>query len=281
MKDSKILGKETKDEKNRRLVKELYEKYPYPNRGFKTRKEAISYVEWVSKIFNKKTDFWKNKNVLELGCGSGELAVGLSLVGAKVKAIDLSSSSIKKAQELSKKLNTQNVEFFQEDIFLLDNKKNEEQEKSKEFERNEEYDVVIALGSLHHTVNAKKAFLIGVKKLKKEGLIIIGLYNKYSRFRHRVKRVILRVLCGENIEKRISTGEKLFGGNKSKSWLADKYGQVHESYHSINEIKKWFSEQNIEFISSKPKCDTPILDEIFWLLTKKNAFFVMVGKKTK
>ena len=41
------------------------------------------------------------------------------------------------------------------------------------------FDVVIALGSLHHTTN-KKGFEIGCKNLSKEGVIFVGLYNKYS-----------------------------------------------------------------------------------------------------
>ena len=42
---------------------------------------------------------------------------------------------------------------------------------------------------------------------------------------------------------------------------------------------KWFNEENIEFVASKPKFATPIIDELKWLLKKQNAFFVMVGKK--
>jgi len=252
-----------KDKNNEKLVKLLYEQYPYPSRKDPTEKKVKQFVKWVSTIFNKDFDFWNSKTVLELGCGTGELANGLALCGANVHAIDFSSSSIKKAKELSKKLNTK-IKFEEQNIL--------------NFNSSQKFDVVIALGSLHHTINAKKGFENGAHCLKKNGIIIVGLYNKYSRFRQRIRRAILWILCGKDIEKRIDIGKKLFGSMESREQEADKYGQVWESYHSVKEVLRWFSENNIEFISSKPKFKKPIIDEIKWLFGKKGAFFVMVGK---
>jgi 2-polyprenyl-3-methyl-5-hydroxy-6-metoxy-1,4-benzoquinol methylase len=256
-----------KEKNNEELVKELYETYPYPNRKLKSEKELMNYVKWVSEIFGEKKVFWKGKRVLELGCGTGELANALGLCGAKVTAIDFSSKSIKIAKEMKKKFKNKNVDFFEKNILDLNLKK--------------KFDVVIALGSLHHTINARKSFRVATKHCKEKGLVIIGLYNKFSRFRHRLKRIVLFFIAGNNIEKRIFWGKKLFGGNNAKSWLADKYGQVHESYHSINEIMKWFDEEGFAFISSKPSFSIPIIDEISWFLNKKAAFFVMIGAKVK
>ncbi|MDD3083451.1 MAG: class I SAM-dependent methyltransferase [Candidatus ainarchaeum sp.] len=252
------------NEKKEKLVQKLYEKYPYPNRGKKNREELLKYGKWVSNIFGEKTDFWSGKKVLELGCGTGELANSLAIFGAKIKAIDFSENSIREAKKLSKKIGNQETVFLKKNILEI------------EFE--EKFDVVIALGSLHHTINARKGFDIAYKHCKKNGLIIIGLYNKYSRFRHRVKRVILFLFAGNDFEKRISLGKKIFGG-KNIYWCADKYGQVHESYHSVSEVLKWFKKNKIEFVASKPKFVSPIIDELKWLLRKENAFFVMIGRK--
>jgi 2-polyprenyl-3-methyl-5-hydroxy-6-metoxy-1,4-benzoquinol methylase len=255
-----------KKEKKQELVKQLYEKYPYPNKGINEEKKILKYCDWVSKIFGQDSNFWVNKTILELGCGTGELANSLAKKGAKITAIDFSENSIKKAKNLSNELKNQNKITFLEKNIL-------------EFKLEKKFDVVIALGSLHHTINAKKGFDIACDNCKKNGLIIIGLYNKYSRFRHRIKRLILKVLCGNNFEKRIIVGKKLFNSNNNIYWCADKFGQIHESYHSINEVLKWFKEKNIIFVASKPKFKTPIIDEIKWLLKKENAFFVMVGRK--
>jgi 2-polyprenyl-3-methyl-5-hydroxy-6-metoxy-1,4-benzoquinol methylase len=255
-----------KNKEKEALVKKLYEKYPYPSRPRKTKKELCNYSNWILKILDKEQEFWKGKEILELGCGTGELANALVLCGARVNAIDFSNSSITKAKTLKQKLKLgKELKFEEKNILSFVSKKR--------------FDVVIALGSLHHTVDARKGFLVAAGQCKTGGLVIVGLYNKYSRFRHRLKRFVLYLLGGKNIEKRISLGKKLFGGNYSKAWLGDKYGQVHESYHSVNEILKWFNEEGIEFVTSKPKFELPIVDELKWLIRKENAFFVMVGKK--
>lgn len=255
--------------KKENLVKELYEKYPYPSRIDSTEEKLKSFSLWAAKIIKEDNSFWKGKEVLEMGCGTGELSVGLALCGAKVTAIDFSSSSIKKATQLAEKRCPKNKPvYFLKNILEL---------KENEFEK--KFDIVIALGSLHHTIDAKKGFVIGCKQLKQKGIIIIGLYNKYSRARHRAKRIIVRLIAGNDIEKRIKVGEFFFNKKTPKERIADKFGQVHESYHSISEIQKWFKEQKLEFIGSKPEYKTPRIDEVKWLIERKNAFFVMSGKK--
>lgn len=256
--------------KKEKLVKELYEKYPYPSRKIISKDELKYFAKWATSALKKDDSFWKGKTVLELGCGTGELASAIALSGGKVMAIDFSKSSINHAKKLSKKLGTnKKINFIEKNMLSI-----------KEGEFGEKFDVVIALGSIHHTINPRKAFKIACENTKKGGIIIVGLYNKYSRFRHRMKRVVLRVICGDNIEKRIVFGEKLFGANGEKIHSADKYGQAHESYHSINEVLKWFNEKGISFLGSKPEFETPIIDELKWLMEKRNAFFVMSGKKT-
>ena len=181
-----------KENEKRSLVKELYEKYPYPSRETITKEGAVYFAEWVAKIIKENKFFWKGKKLLELGCGTGELACGLALLGANVIGIDFSENSIKKAKENAKKLDcTEKTHFIIKDIL--------------EIKENElgEFDAVIALGSLHHTINAKKGFEIAIEHTKENGIVIIGLYNKYSRAKLRAKRALIKFFAGNNIEKRI------------------------------------------------------------------------------
>jgi 2-polyprenyl-3-methyl-5-hydroxy-6-metoxy-1,4-benzoquinol methylase len=265
-KNKKLKKQELNKKNNEKLVNLLYEKYPYPNRNIKSIKELKKYSYWITKLLGEKNNFWKRKKVLELGCGTGQFTNSIALHGAQITGIDFSEASLKIAKETSNKFNTK-AKFKRKNILEYNIKKNKN-------------DIIIALGSLHHTIDAKKGFIIASKNLKKNGIIIIGLYNKYGRFRHQIKRLILKIFCGNDIEKRISFGEKYFKGNKNKAWLADKYGQVHESYHSVNEILDWFKEENIRYITSSPKINMPFFDEIKWFFKKKGAFFVMIGKKT-
>ncbi len=259
-----------KNNEKESLVKELYEKYPYPSRDDPSEEDVKYFAKWVVKIFGENISFWKGKTVLELGCGTGELGCGLALCGANVIGVDFSSTSIYHANDLAKKLGIiSKTKFIEKNLLKI---------TPTDF-NGDKFDVCIALGSLHHTIAPRKGFEILSSRAKPNGLVIVGLYNKYSRARQRVRRIILRAFCGNDIEKRIEFGEKYFGTNGNKSWAADKYGQVHESYHSINELLKWFNEEGLNFVSSKPKFKLPIVDEIKWMIEKKEAFFVMVGKK--
>ncbi|MCX6801193.1 MAG: methyltransferase domain-containing protein [Candidatus Diapherotrites archaeon] len=248
------------------LVRELYEKWPYPSREIGSGEMLSKYHKWVSKIFTTEKNFWKEKKVFDVGCGTGELANSIALQDAKVLGIDFSGASIGRAKKLEKTVKS-GAKFEEKNVF--------------EFKSKKKFDVVIALGSLHHTIDAKRAFKICAENLKDGGIIIVGLYNKYSRLRLRMKRTFIGFFCGNNIGKRVEFGKKYFGGPENETWIADKYGQVHESYHSVGEVLEWFRENGIEFVNSKPKFKKPLIDEIKWLFKKENAFFVMVGKKNE
>ncbi len=42
---------------------------------------------------------------------------------------------------------------------------------------------------------------------------------------------------------------------KKKAWIRDQYLHPVESLHTIDEVLKWFEENNIEFINSIPSSD--------------------------
>lgn len=224
-------------------VRSLYEKYPYPSRNVTRKKGMETYANWVKNAIGlKNLDYFKGKYILEAGCGTGELGASLALCGANVVGLDISMNSLKKAQELKKKFDIKNWHLMQSDVL--------NPALSKEGAK---FDIVISYGVLHHTANPKKGFEHLVKLVKDKGMISIGLYNRIGRARHRIKRKIVNILAGENFEKRMQLARKLFFLGKMPKqgiiWLADKYAHPHESYHSVREVKGWFSNNKIKFIS--------------------------------
>ena len=102
---------------------------------------------------------WKNKQVLDVGCGTGLFAYNVSKEGAKhVHGIDFSKEAIDIAKKTHKNYNLQYDVLDALDI------------KSK-------YDVIISLGTLEHMDNPLAMLKILKKHLKKNGKIIITSPN--------------------------------------------------------------------------------------------------------
>ena len=119
-----------------------------------------AYNRWVAKKIGKR------KNILDVGCGDGTLALYLRTSDNEVLGIDISDSSIQKA---NKKNTYDNVDFVQTTFenFLADNKN---------------FDAVVFVASIHH-MDMADAVDKAKKLLKKNGvLIIVGLAKPSSLF---------------------------------------------------------------------------------------------------
>ena len=225
----------------------FYNEAPFPNYENKDDKSSINQKgdnNYLAKQFKNFIGF--NKDILEVGCGTGQLSLYFSIGNNnRVYALDPTLASINLGKEFAKKNKIENIKFVNADIF--DDVFNEET-----------FDFIWTNGVLHHTKNPKLAFDIISKYLKKNGYILVGLYNKYGRARTLLRRILYK-LFGKSIVMLLDpTLRKIKKGNDDqiKSWIRDQYEHPVESLHSIDEVLKWFDENNIEFINSIPQCDT-------------------------
>jgi ubiquinone/menaquinone biosynthesis C-methylase UbiE len=112
------------------------------------------------KSFNN--NFFKNKNIIDVGCGGGRYSNALRLLKAKsVVGVDYSNDGISTAK---KNYKYKNITFKKRDVLNLKFKKNT-------------FDIVFCNGVLHHTSDFKK----GIKELyricKPGGYIYLYLYG--------------------------------------------------------------------------------------------------------
>ena len=125
-------------------------------------------------------------NILEAGCGTGQLSIALSRYGRKIHSIDLSKGSLIEAKNFCEKNSIKNVNLYRMNIFNLYFPKNY-------------FDVIISNGVLHHTHNPKLAFNKLLECLKPNGKIIIGLYHKHGRIIQNIRQFLIR-LFGEKLK---------------------------------------------------------------------------------
>ncbi|MFN3909778.1 MAG: class I SAM-dependent methyltransferase [Candidatus Anstonellaceae archaeon] len=265
-----------RNEKLFQEIKNFYNTYPYPNQK----------IVLKSDLFHPKHDFIMRKilnaanlkkanlsglSVLDAGCGTGEKSLYLAFFKANVDAFDFSASSIKIARKNAQKLKAK-VNYFVSSF--------------ESFRTKKKYHLILCIGSLHHSLDAKGNFLKLSSFLKRDGIIVLGLYNSPGRFFLSLQRFLLKFF--------FKTPQKIvnflvhFFRPKTKTalvLLADKYATPFESYHSIEEILEWFKEADLKPIKVYPQIDFNNkillkLVQIYWLFSSKSFFFIS-GKKTK
>jgi len=208
----------------------------------------------------------------------------------KVFALDPTFESIKLGLDFSQKNNINNILFVNADIF-------------DDVFKHEVFDFIWTNGVLHHTKNPCLAFQIISKYLKKEGYILVGLYNKYGRLRTVFRRFLYKIF-GNFIVKILDPSIRRFKkGNdlQINSWIRDQYEHPKESLHTLDEVLIWFEKNDIEFINSIPSCSlensnnqelfkktskgsslTRFFSQFFMLfnnLGSDGGLFIVIGKK--
>ena len=241
-------------------VTEFYKITPFPN--YKDNDDKQSILEKGNK--NLLAQKFKNfigfkKKVLEVGCGTGQLSIYFSLgTNNKIVGFDPTIQSLNLAKNFATKNEILNIEFVNADIFddvLVDNY----------------FDFVWCNGVLHHTKDPYKAFQIVARSLKNEGYILVGLYNKFGRFRTILRKYLSKIFGLRFLEFFDPTLKNLkISDEERKSWIKDQYFHPIESLHTLDEVLEWFDNNDIEYINSIPSCDFE-LSQDYSNLFKKNS----------
>ncbi len=239
-----ILSFEISDEKTKKVA-EFYNAKPFPSYKDDDNKYTIldkGDKNFLANQFKKFIGY--KKNVLEVGCGTGQLSNYFAIgTNNNIVGLDPTKASLNLAKEFADKNKILNIQFVNADIFddiLID----------------DFFDFIWTNGVLHHTKDPYGAFKILIKSLKKEGYVLVGLYNKLGRFRTIFRRYIFKIFGRKIIEKIDPTLRNLkLDENEKVAWIRDQYIHPLESLHTIDEVLKWFKIHNIEFISSVPSSD--------------------------
>lgn len=270
-----------------KTVKKFYQDYPFPNYEGKENKSKLKTLT-KNNLFVQDLlrEIGFGKKIIEIGSGTSQLSnLIASNSNSLVVAFDATYESLLLGKKFAQKNNISNCYFVCADISNINNI----------FYHNS-FDYVICSGVLHHTKNPKENFFKIEKLLKDDGLILIGLYNKFGRLYSKFLKLIYFIF-GQNIlylfdpilkNLKISKNQKI-------SWIRDQYRHPIESSHTIDEVINWFKQANInplELIPNLKECGSEIFKKhflihriviqftmIFTQFGKDGGLFIMKGRK--
>lgn len=134
-------------------------------RKFKVEPHILRHAEF---------DLWKNKFVLDLGCGIGTQSLAFARRGAAVVGVDISRESIEVAKRRTKAEDLAYLAHFVVDdienlrrLPILSN-------------HNNAYDLVYSFGVIHHTPHPERAVTEAFRVLKPGGELRLMVYNRLS-----------------------------------------------------------------------------------------------------
>jgi len=271
-----------------RRVKAFYEQTPFPNYdecdSIRTLVEKARRGKYA-RALDEAIPY--NSQVLEVGCGTGQLSNFLGTSCRRVIGTDLSLNSLRLAECFRRDHGLSRVRFVQANLFQTP------------FDT-EQFDVVLCNGVLHHTSNPRRGFKTLVSLLRPGGYIVVGLYNRYGRLMTDVRRQVFRATRGAGQWLDPYLRSVTMSDSKRVAWFVDQYRHPHESTHTIGEVLHWFAEAGLEFVRSVPSVNgaaddgaslfTPSDRGSAWdhfqsqarhIVTgsREGGFFIMVGRR--
>jgi SAM-dependent methyltransferase len=276
----------------------FYEKNPFPGfdlSKYRTKDDLARQASWWAHKLDAEIPF--DADVIDVGCGTGQLACFLGLKGRRVTGVDYSQHSLALAESLRDRFHLANVRFQRENILELR-------------VPDESFDYVFCNGVLHHTSDPHGGFQHLVRIARGGAFIVVGLYNSYGRLMLHVRRRLMRLwMKFDHAAKDRALKKQLVrledDAERRRTWWADQYEHPHESTHTIDEVLGWFARHRVSYVSSFPKAEllsAPEVDKIFkprraprvfnnaaahvlvqlgWIVTQNagGGYFVMVGQK--
>jgi ubiquinone/menaquinone biosynthesis C-methylase UbiE len=171
---------ESSEKDIKRKTGDVYQNF-WPHLKDKTKEKNFIVERFKNFKSININNFFRNKTVIDVGCGSGRYTYGISLLGAKqVFGIDFNKAGIKLAKKFFKR---KNIIFKQNDVLNI---------KFKD----STFDVVFCNGVLQHTTDIDKGIQELFRICKPGGFIYLFVYGDggiYFRARAIMNKIMKKI----------------------------------------------------------------------------------------
>ena len=213
--------------------------------AYENKSEFQELIDFRMKRFqiNNIIKLYRNKKIIEFGCGNGSISMGCIQTGAKSSyATDIGKNNIKFAKNYSKKLGlSKKITFQEKDILKLNNGKNN-------------YDFLICSAVLHHLKNFKD-FNKAIKKIstfaKDKAFFFIYIAGKGG------MRDSIQKRCVENFQ------------NVDEVYIRKILSNLNFTRAKITHLVDWFKADYLECTESKLR--KILLKNKFYIVKRLNG----------
>ena len=187
---------------------------------------------------------FKNSELLDLGCGSGQNSIFYDWYGANCTLVEFDKKSFLNTKKLFKQFSQNKTTFINNDLFKFNTKK--------------KFDFVISNGVAHHTHDIRKNINHAAKFLKKDGILILGIGETNGFFQRHLQRHILfnvakdhndiikisKLLFKENLLR-----AKKYGGRSEDEIIYDTYLNPKIQTLSFDQVQNIFNRNKLSLYS--------------------------------
>ena len=187
--------------------------------------------------------------VLEVGCGTGQMSLYLATADRLVVGADFQRASLALGRAAAERFAVEGVAFVETDL-------------RRPGLRAGAFDVVLALGCLHHTPDPRKSFAAIARLVRPGGVVVITLYHSLARLPHRLRRGVARLFKYKLVPFDPILRDRAAEPARRDAWLRDQYLHPEEHRHLLGEVRRWFRENDVAFVRTLPPClfGSPELD---------------------
>ncbi len=244
-----------------KTVNENYSKYnPSTYQSLINNKEVQKLKKSRSNLFFKlkfPPDLFKNKDLLELGAGSGQFTLAYDNFGSRCTLVEYDPRSVINAKNIFKKYSKNSFKIVQSDIF--------------KFKSSKKYSLVSCTGVAQHTKDPIGCLSKACGFVKSNGFIIFSTNTPSGNLQNAIMRYVLFKISNSNKEilknskilfldylKKVSRG----GGRKIDNIIGDQFLNYKEETISTQKVLEIFNAHKISLYSNFPKVDdiSSILD---------------------